>query len=58
MSSIREQIGEQLTHLPEHVQREVLDFVSFLRQKQDKELSATMDALIAENMDALKELAK
>lgn len=58
MSSIREQIGEQLNALPEHVQREVLDFVSFLRQKQERELSEAMDALIEQNMEALKELAK
>ena len=54
MSSVREQMGT----LPEHAQREVLDSATFLRQKQEKALSETMDALIEQNMEALKELAK
>ena len=58
MSSIREQINEQLEFLSEQAQREVLDFVVFLRQGQEQELSDIMDALIAENLEALEELAK
>ncbi len=58
MSTIREQINEQLELLSENSQREVLDFVAFLRQKQEAELSRSMDAIIAENLEALKELAK
>ena len=58
MSSIREQINEQLVRMPDHMQREVLDFVAFLQQKQERELYDTLDALIDENMEALKELAK
>lgn len=58
MSSIREQINEHLVSMPEHVQREVLDFVAFLQQKQERALYDTIDTLIDENLEALKELAK
>ena len=58
MSSIREQINEQLEFLSEQAQREVLDYIVFLRQRQEQELSDIMDALIAENLEALEELAK
>lgn len=58
MSTLREQINEQLEQLHETAQHEVLDFITFLRQKQDHELSTAMDSIIAENMEALKELAK
>ena len=58
MSSIREQINEQLESLSEQAQREVLDYIVFLRQRQEQELSDIMDALIAENLETLEELAK
>ena len=58
MSTLREQVDEQLAALHEPAQREVLDFITFLRQKQDAELSALMDSIIADNLEALKELAK
>jgi len=58
MSSIREQIDEQLEFLSEQAQREVLDYIVFLRQRQEQELSDIMDVLIAENLEALEELAK
>lgn len=58
MSTLREQIDEQLAELHEPAQREVLDFITFLHQKQDAELSDLMDNIIADNLEALKELAK
>lgn len=58
MSTLREQIDEQLSQLHEPAQREVLDFIQFLRQKQNAELSNLMDSIITDNLEALKELAK
>lgn len=58
MSTLREQIDEQLSQLHEPAQREVLDFIQFLRQKQNAELSNLMDSIIIDNLEALKELAK
>lgn len=52
MSTLREQIDEQLAELHEPAQREVLDFITFLRQKQDAELSDLMD----NNLETLKKL--
>ena len=53
-----EKIFEEAQTLPEPEQQQVLDFALFLKQKQQRQLEARMDALIDENLEAFKELAK
>ena len=44
--------------LPEDKQREVIDFVEFLKTKVKKDLGSMMDDVISENYEALRELGK
>ena len=53
-----EQITEEARTLPIHTQQQVLDFMQFLKQKETQQFVAEVDALIEENLPALKELAK
>lgn len=53
-----ERIAEEASTLQPQTQQQVLDFVAFLKMKEQKELEADMDAVIAENLPAWKELAK
>ncbi len=42
----------------EEKQKEVIDFVEFIKVKEQKEIENLMDVVITENNEALKELAK
>ena len=53
-----ERITEETRTLPVQTQRQVLDFVQFLKAKEEQRFIAEVDALIEENLPALKELAK
>ena len=53
-----ERITEEARTLPIHTQQQVLDFMQFLRQKEEQRFIEDVDALITENLPALKELAK
>jgi len=53
-----ERITEEARTLPVHTQQQVLDFMQFLKQKEAQRFVAEVDALIEENLPALKELAK
>ena len=44
--------------LTDNQKEEVIDFVEFLKQKNDKMIENLMDEVILENEEALKELAK
>lgn len=46
---------EQLT---EEKQKEVIDFIGFIKVKEQREIENLMAAVITENNEALKELAK
>ena len=39
-------------------QQQVLDFVAFLKMKEQKAIEADMEAIVSENLPAWKELAK
>ena len=51
-------ITEEARSLQPQTQQQVLDFVAFLKMKEQKAIEADMDAIIAENLPAWKELAK
>lgn len=53
-----ERITEEARTMPALAQQQILDFALFLKQKEQKALEADMDAIIAENLPAMKELAK
>lgn len=53
-----ERIVEETRTMPAAKQQQVLDFALFLKQREQQALEADMDAIIAENLDAFKELAK
>jgi len=53
-----ERITEEARTLPVHTQQQVLDFMQFLKQKEMQQFTAEVDALIEDNLPALRELAK
>ena len=53
-----ERIAFEASNLQPQTQQQVLDFVAFLKQKEQQALEADMDAIIAENLPAWKKLAK
>lgn len=53
-----EQIALEASSLQPKTQQLVLDFITFLKQKEQEALEADMDAIITENLPAWKELAK
>lgn len=53
-----ERITEEARSMPAHTQQQVLDFMQFLKQKEQRLLEEDMDAIISENLTAWKELAK
>lgn len=56
--SLYERLIEDFEELPKIRNREGIDFVEFLKQKNHKRLEEMMDETIFENKDALEELAK
>lgn len=56
--SLPEAIMHELKSMNDHQKQEVLDFVRFLRMKEERELDALMDSIIEDNLEAFKELAK
>ncbi|MBR4069274.1 MAG: hypothetical protein IKK08_11700 [Clostridia bacterium] len=56
--TIIEKITFEVGRLPLQAQQQVLVFVESLKQKEQQALEADMDAVIAENLPAWKELAK
>lgn len=56
--SLAEKLVKEFETLPEIQKREVIDFVEFLKQKNQREMEKLMDMVIDENVEALKELSK
>lgn len=56
--SLVERITEEARTLPVHTQQQVLDFMQFLKQREQQQFIAEIDSLIGENLPALKELAR
>ena len=53
-----EKFIKEFEELPEDKQAEVIDFMEFLKNKEDKRLNQLMDNIISDNMESLLELAK
>lgn len=56
--SLAEKLIKDFEELPENQKKEVIDFVEFLKLKNQKRLENMMDEVILENKEALEELAK
>lgn len=56
--TLAEKLLQEFQELPEDKQRQTIDFVEFLRAKEQKELENMMDDVIADNKEAFLELAK
>ena len=56
--TLAEKLLQEFQELPEDKQRQTIDFVEFLRAKEQKELEIMMDAVIADNKETFLELAK
>ncbi|MBV7276053.1 DUF2281 domain-containing protein [Clostridiaceae bacterium UIB06] len=53
-----EKIIQDVNDLSEEKQKEVIDFIEFLKQKQNKEDDEIIDKVVLENAEAMEELAK
>ena len=56
--TLAEKLIKEFEQLTEERKKEVIDFVEFLKAKEQKEIETLMDSVISENKEALKELAK
>ncbi|SMC88305.1 DUF2281 domain-containing protein [Sporomusa malonica] len=56
--TLADKLLQDFKELPDEKKRQVIDFVEFLRAKQQQELEQMMDSVIAENKEAFLELAK
>lgn len=56
--TLAEKLVKEFEMLTEEKKKEVIDFVEFIKVKEQKEIQNLMDAVIKENKEALKELAK
>ncbi|HML33425.1 DUF2281 domain-containing protein [Sporomusa sphaeroides] len=56
--TLAEKLLQEFQELPEDKKQQVIDFVEFLKNKQQQELEAMMDDIIDTNKEALMELAK
>jgi Protein of unknown function (DUF2281). len=56
--SIEEKLLQDFLTLPDDKKLEVIDFVEFLKNRNNKQIESLMDDIINENEEALRELAK
>jgi len=56
--TLAEKLLQEFQELSEDKQRQTINFVEFLRTKEQKELENMMDDVISENKEAFLELAK
>ena len=56
--TLAEKLIQEFEELPEERKKEVVDFVEFVKQKEQREIEKLMDLVIEENKEALEELAK
>ncbi|HEX3045292.1 MAG TPA: DUF2281 domain-containing protein [Bacillota bacterium] len=56
--SMAEKLLKDFEELPEEKQKEVVDFVEFLKMKSRNEIERLMDRIIDDNQEAFKELSR
>ena len=55
--TLKEKLIEEFEQLSEEKKLEDIDFIEFIKTKEQKNIENLMDTIIAENNGALKELA-
>ena len=55
--NLAEKLLVEFGQLTEEKQKEVINFIEFIKIKEQKEIENLMDAVITENREALEELA-
>jgi len=55
--NLAEKLLVEFGQLSEEKQKEVINFIEFIKIKEQKEIENLMDAVITENKEALEELA-
>lgn len=56
--TLAEKLMGEFEKLTDEKKKEVIDFVEFIKIKEQREIENLMDTVITENKEALKELAK
>lgn len=56
--SLARDLLENFNELSDEKKREVIDFVEFLKSRDQNKLETMMDKIIEDNRDALEELSK
>ena len=56
--TLAEKLIKDFEQLPDDKKKQVIDFVDFIKTREQKEIEGLMDVVISKNIDALKELAK
>lgn len=56
--SLAEKIYEEVQKLPEAKQAEIINYIEYVKSKENKEHLKVAEDFINDNMEALKELAK
>lgn len=56
--SLAEKLLDSFNKLPMDSQKEVIDFIEFLTEKEQKKLESMMDDIIGENKEAFEELGR
>lgn len=56
--TLAEKLIKEFEQLTEEKKKEVIDFIEFVKAKEQKEIENLMDSVIAQNKEALDELAK
>ncbi len=56
--TLAEKLIKDFEQLTEEKKKEVIDFVEFVKAKEQRDIENLMNTVIAENKEALKELAK
>ena len=56
--SLAEKFIRKFEELPDDKKKEVIDFIEFLKVKEEKLMEDKMDKIISDNLEAFEELAK
>lgn len=56
--TLEDKLIKEFEQLTEERKKEVIDFVEFIKAKQQREIEQLMDSIIDDNREALEELAK
>lgn len=56
--TLAEKLIKEFEQLTEEKKKEVIDFIEFIKAKEQRDLESLMNSVISDNREALEELAK